>query len=141
MIAASVLTAAAIFLAAGEGPPLSETERKLVTAVGAQIVKVDDTHATITKGALDTLVRYGAPLVARTMRLVPGQGVKLFAVHPDGICARLGFKSGDLVTTVNRVDATTRPVVDLFVKAKPGDQLVVRLLRAGQPAKLEIKVK
>lgn len=141
MIAAPVLAAAVILLTATAGPPLSETERKLVAAVGAQIERRDEAHATITTGALATLVRYGAPLVARTMRIAPGEGVTLFAVHPDGICARFGFRSGDLVTTVNRVDATTRPVVELFVRAKPGDRLIVRFVRAGQPAKLEIKVK
>jgi len=143
VIAANVFVAAALFLTAGApaGPPLSETEAKLVAAVGAQIERRDDTHVTITKPALDTLVRYGRPLVGRTMRIAPGRGVTLFKVHPDGICARFGFQAGDVVTTVNRVDATTMPVVDLFVKAKPGDRLVVAFLRAGQPMKIEIRVK
>ena len=130
----------AIATAAFADAPMSDAERKLVAAVGAEIALRDATHATVTKSALDTLVRYGATLVARTMRLSPGQGVKMMKVHPEGICARFGFQVGDVVTSVNRVDATTAPVVQLFVDAKPGARLVVQLVRAGQPMKLEIKV-
>ena len=138
---ASIFVALLLTASAPASPPLSETEAKLVAAVGAQIERRDDTHVTVAKAALDTLVRYGRPLVGRTMRITPGRGVTLFKVHPDGICARFGFQAGDLVTTVNRVDATTMPVVELFVKARPGDRLVVALVRGGQPMKIEIKVK
>jgi S1-C subfamily serine protease len=136
MTTAAALLAAVISTTAA--PKMSAVERKLVAVVGPQIVKADATHYAIQLTGFVQLVKLGQILI-KPLEIRRGQGVTMVVI-PDGIFGRLGFETGDLVTSVNRVDATTMPVVDLFVRAKPGDRFVVRLWRARKLVKLEIRL-
>lgn len=112
-----------------------------------QINAVDDSHATVPRKALDQLLA-NASLLARQVRVVPAMkngladGYKLFTLRPSSALARLGFKNGDTVHTINGVElAELDDVGSFLVDAKNRvSRFDVELTRRGQPLTLRIEI-
>jgi S1-C subfamily serine protease len=110
------------------------------------IEKVDDTHTKIPRATVDKIL--ADPMsVAKGARVVPsvknGQpnGLKLYAIRPSSVYARLGFSNGDTVEAVNGFEITTADkALEIYTKLKDADDLVVQITRRGKPIQLTITI-
>jgi S1-C subfamily serine protease len=110
------------------------------------IEKIDDTHVKLPKATADAL-RADPTAFAKGARVVPsiknGQtnGVKLYAIRPSSVYARLGLMNGDTVTGINGQDVTTPDkALEVYTKVKTASELKLDLLRRGQPLLLTITI-
>jgi type II secretory pathway component PulC len=87
-------------------PPLNAVD------LDAAIHRLDDTHYRLDRKLLKRLLADGTMLF-QSARIVPNvkdgrpEGMRLFAVRPRGLLARLGLQNGDLVRTVAGYDVST----------------------------------
>jgi S1-C subfamily serine protease len=112
-----------------------------------EIVKLDDTHSRVSRATLDNLLS-NAKQLSRGCRIVPAvkngkpDGYKLYAIRPSSVFARLGFRNGDTVHSVNgaKLDDVD-DLVSLMVDAKrkvPAFQFA--LTRSSQPMLIEVEI-
>ena len=108
--------------------------------------KIDDTHYEITRALLDAIL--ANPMeVAKGARVVPSvkngtpNGLKLYAIRPGSLWAKLGLANGDTLVSVNGqplVDA--EKALDAYTKLRDAKALEVALLRRGQAMTISVKV-
>lgn len=111
------------------------------------IVRVDDTHVEVPRALVDAIL--ANPMhVAKGARVMPTvkhgepNGFKLYAVRPDSLYAKLGFTSGDNVTTVNGHALTTLDsALEVYSKVRTASRLAITMERRGKPIELIITVK
>jgi hypothetical protein len=128
---------------AAEATAEAETDGDgLAQAMATGIKKLDDTHYEIRESLLEAMLLN--PMAAtRGVRIVPGlrngkpEGMKLYAIRPSSLLARLGFANGDTVLGINKqrldgVDAW----LDAYTKLRDAKRLEVELVRRGQPLTL-----
>lgn len=110
------------------------------------IRRLDGTHYEITAAALDTITA-NPMVVAKGARVVPSVkdgkpwGVKLYAVRPSSIWAKLGFTNGDTILSINGVSLDSADkALDVYAKVREAKNLDVAGMRRGRPLTLSIKV-
>ena len=124
-----------------------KTASELDSAVATGVRKLDATHYEIRATVLDAIL--GHPLaLGHGARIVVGitkdkpDGVKLYAIRPGSLYARLGFANGDALHTINGIELT-----DVDKMSAAIDELAVAktfqlgLVRRGKPLVLSITVK
>jgi hypothetical protein len=125
----------------------AETEAEsLAQAMATGIKKIDDTHYEIRTSLVEaTLLNPMA--AARGVRVVPAlrngkpEGIKLYAIRPSSLLAKLGFANGDTVLGVNKHRLNgADDFLDIYTQLRDAKRLEVELLRRGQPLTLAIAI-
>lgn len=110
------------------------------------IEKVDDTHVKLPKATVDTLLA-DPTTYSKGARVVPaiknGQpsGLKLYAIRPNSLYARLGLMNGDTIAAVNGHDVSSPDkALEVYTKVKSETELKLDVMRRGQPVQLTITI-
>ena len=115
---------------------------ELQQKIDAGIKKVDDTHYTITRAVVDSVLA-NPMAVAKGARIVPAvkngkpDGFKLYAIRPTSVYARLGLQNGDTLAKVNgfSLDSADK-ALEVYTKLREATSLSVELVRRGKPITL-----
>jgi type II secretory pathway component PulC len=127
-------------------PPPGTTAVPIDDALLDTIEKIDDTHIKVPRQVIDAVL--ANPMgMARGVRIVPAmrngqpEGIKLYAIRPTSLFARLGFVNGDTVNAINGFDLTTPDkALDIYTKLKDATSAEFALTRRGQPVTLHIEI-
>ncbi|MFI5288965.1 MAG: type II secretion system protein GspC, partial [Polyangia bacterium] len=119
----------------------------LATLIATGIQKIDDTHYTIEKTAVDALLV--SPItVAHGARFVPSMkdgkidGLRLYAIRPQSVFASLGLMNGDTLNAINGLDLTSPDkALEAYSKIGSAKQLVIAITRRGKPLTLLYTIK
>jgi len=122
-------------------PPRPST-RQPPSELDEQIRKVDDTRFEIDRELVDKLLANPAQL--RGVRPVPapnGDGIRLYAVRPSSVAARLGLQNGDTLHTVNgfRI-GTPDEALEAYSKLRNARAIEVQVTRRGKPTTLRYAI-
>jgi type II secretory pathway component PulC len=135
----------------GTGPTKPEAEEPEADALAAQldtgIKKLDETHYQVKRTLLDAILNN--PMAAlKGARVIPAMkngkqtGVKLYAVRPSSAYAKLGFRNGDTVISVNKLPLIgPDDALEAYTKLREAKKLEVELERAGKPVTLVFTIK
>jgi hypothetical protein len=93
--------------------------------------------------AIERLLHDGPGPIAGSARLVPSlvdgraAGVKIYAIRPGSLPARLGLRNGDRIERINGVslDAPDR-YLEVYVQLRQVNRVTVDIERAGAPVRL-----
>ena len=140
------------------GPELAQSkaarEREMVDGgrervfanLEAEIVKKDNTHYTITRKGVDAALGNLVSL-SRSMRIVPEvkngkpSGLRVIAIKPGSLLARVGFHNGDLLQMVNGYDISSpEKALETYGKLRTTGQIHAALFREGKPIAIDIKI-
>jgi general secretion pathway protein C len=110
------------------------------------IEKIDDTHVKLPKATVDSLV--ANPMsYSKGARVVPaiknGQpaGLKLYAIRPSSLYARLGLMNGDTISAINGEDITSPDkALEVYTKLKMATEWKLDIARRGHPVELTITI-
>lgn len=110
------------------------------------IERIDDTHVKLPRKTAEHI--FGNPMATmKGARVVPaiknGQpdGVKLYAIRPSSVFARLGFNNGDTIEQINGTAITTPDkALELYTKLQKADVVTVDITRRGNPMQLTITI-
>ena len=87
-------------------------------------------------------------LVARGARVVPsiknGQttGIKLYAIRPSSIFAKIGLMNGDTVHSINNFELNSlQKGLEIYTKVREANSLSVSITRRGKPITLSYTIK
>jgi hypothetical protein len=112
----------------------------------AEIVKKDNTHYTITRKGVDAALGNLVSL-SRSIRIVPEvkngkpSGLRVIAIKPRSLLARMGFHNGDLLQTVNGHDISSpEKALETYGKLRTTGQVHAALFREGKPIAIDIKI-
>lgn len=110
------------------------------------IEKVDDTHAKLPRATADkmfadpTKYTMGARVVPAIKNGQPA-GIKLYAVRPSSVYARLGLHNGDTIEAINGNDVTSMDkILEMYTKLKAANEVTVDVTRRGKPVQLTITI-
>jgi hypothetical protein len=127
----------------GEHPPFSREE---MAKVIEHHIHRDGDVVVLDRDLLDLLLAKPAAF-ARQVRIVPSikdgtaNGFKLFAIRPGTLFARLGFKNGDTMHSVNGMELSSPDkALEAYTHLRDADNLEVALSRRGKPMKLTIRI-
>jgi hypothetical protein len=127
--------------------PTAPPALDLTAAIAAGVTELDATHHEITRGLLDAL-RASTAGVLGQLRVVPvvnehkPSGVKLYAIRPSSLFAKLGFLNGDTVLSVNHVDLSDPDrALDLYAKLDTTKRFDIEIVRRGAPLTLVVTVR
>jgi general secretion pathway protein C len=125
------------------GQPKDEMQ----AALDAGIRKIDDTTYEVDRSLVDKLLQN--PLAAsKGARVTPsiknGQpnGIKLYAIRPASVYAKLGLSNGDTIHSINgnELDSLDKGL-EVYQKVKDATSLQVSVTRRGKPMTLNYSVK
>jgi S1-C subfamily serine protease len=110
-----------------------------VMPVLAGLTKVDDSHFTVTRAAVDAFFA-DRDRILRGARLVPYPrgGYKLYAIRATSLFAHLGVQNGDTLVKLNSADIDDRDQLD---NARNAKEFVFELVRRNDPFELTITLK
>jgi type II secretory pathway component PulC len=122
-------------------PPLPPPDPMLDT-----IEKVDDTHVKLPRKTAQHI--FDNPMAnMKGARVVPaiknGQpnGLKLYAIRPSSVFARLGFTNGDTIQEINGTEITSADkALELYTSLSKTDEVKVTITRRGNPMQLTITI-
>lgn len=110
------------------------------------IEKVDETHAKLPRATADKLfadpTKYtsGARAVPAIKNGQPA-GIKLYAIRPSSVYARLGLHNGDTIEAINGDDVTTMDkVLEMYTKLKAANDVTLDVTRRGKAVQLTITI-
>ena len=111
------------------------------------IEKVSETSYKIPKKLVDVLL--ANPMAfTKGARVVPAMkdgkpdGLKLYAIRPTSIYAKLGLANGDTLQKINGMSLdSAEKALEIYSKLRDSKKLTVELLRRGKPLTLEWTVK
>jgi hypothetical protein len=111
------------------------------------IKKLDDTHYQVSAKLVHAVL--GNPVVLQTAgRAVPAMkdgafvGLKLYAIRPNSLFARLGLLNGDRLHSINGFELTSaEKVLEIYAKAREATMFELGIERRGKPVNLVITVK
>lgn len=125
----------------------STEEQEQQAKIDAGIRAVSDTEFEIKRGVVD-LVLNNPIRSARGARVVPSvkggkvTGFKLYAIRPFSIYAKLGFKNGDTLHSVNGHELSSPDkALDAYSKLKTATELTLRITRRGQNISIRYTIK
>jgi type II secretory pathway component PulC len=115
--------------------------------ITSQIRKLDDFHYEVKRDAVLQIM--ADPMaVARGARIVPAmsmgktEGLKLYAIRPTSVYAKLGFSNGDLIREINgfALDGPDK-VLEIYTKLRNATSLEIALTRRGRDETLQIDIR
>lgn len=138
-----VAAAPAVAVAPTDTGPKDE----LTAAIDSGIKKIDDTNFEIDRSLVDKLL--ANPLaVSKGARVTPSikngkpNGIKLYAIRPSSIYAKLGLANGDTIHSINgfELDSLDKGL-EVYQKVKDASGLQVSATRRGKPIVINYSVK
>lgn len=132
-----------------DDPQLGSTVDMLGAAdpITSQIRKLDEFHYEVQRDAVLKIM--ADPMaVARGARIVPAmsmgktEGLKLYAIRPASVYAKLGFSNGDLIREINgfALDGPDK-VLEIYTKLRDATSLEIALTRRGRDETLQIDIR
>jgi hypothetical protein len=128
-------------------PEPAPVDDALTAALAAGIKQIDPTHYEVTRLVVDQMTA-NPMAMSKGARIVPAMkdgkpaGIKLYAVRPGSVYARLGFANGDTIKAINKQTLTSVDKgLEIYAKLREAKQFVVELERRGKPVTLTITVK
>jgi type II secretion system protein C len=125
-----------------------DTEDRLTSDI--DVASQDGETVVLTSSYVETQLGEGFGKIIQAARLVPKngsngdlEGFKIFAIKPDSILSKVGFKNGDIITKVNDT-SMKRPDQGfaLYQSLQDENDLVIQVLRGGKtPTSLKVQIK
>jgi hypothetical protein len=113
----------------------------------ASIQKVDDTTFEVTRALVDEVFADPQGAMDRT-RVVPAmkngkpEGLKVYAIRPASLWAKLGVLNGDTLTSINGFDLSSMDQsLEVFAKVRNAKAIEVKVIRRGKPVILKYTVR
>lgn len=110
------------------------------------IEQIDDTHARMPRKTADQILADLA-VTSKGARVVPAikngkpDGMKLYAIRPSSVFARLNFMNGDTVRAINGHDLTSADkVLEVYTKLKGVSVFTFDVTRRGKPVTLTVTI-
>jgi len=143
--APAAVAAAPVAVAAGptDGAPKDE----MTAAIDSGIKKLDETTYEVDRSLVDKLL--ANPLAAsKGARVTPSikngkpNGIKLYAIRPSSIYAKLGLANGDTIHSINgfELDSLDKGL-EVYQKVKDASGLQVSITRRGKPVTVNYSIK
>ena len=119
----------------------------MTAAIDAGIKKIDDTTFEVDRALVDQLLQN--PLAAsKGARVTPSikngkpNGIKLYAIRPSSIYAKLGLANGDTIHSINgfELDSLDKGL-EVYQKVKDASSLDVSATRRGKPVTIHYTIK
>jgi hypothetical protein len=115
--------------------------------MAAAIKMVDDQHYVIGRALVAKLIENPISFSKR-MRVVPAvkdgkaAGLKLYAIRPDSLWDRLGFRNGDTLVAINGSElATPEKALEIYTKLRDSTSIAVDIERRGKSLTLHYEVR
>jgi hypothetical protein len=115
---------------------------KLAELVDKGVRKIDDTRYEI-KASLIDAVTLNPMAFMKGARIVPAmkngkpEGIKLYAIRPSSIYAKIGLANGDTLAAINGFELTSVDKgLEIYTKIREAKKLEVALIRRGKPLTL-----
>ncbi len=133
--------------AAMRPPEPTADDPDLTATLDAAVRKIDDEHFEIDRDAIDKIL--ANPLSAsKGARVTPSikdgkaNGIKLYAIRPNSIYARLGLANGDTIHAINgnAIDSMDRGL-EVYSKIRDAKKLTVDITRRGKPVTLYYSIR
>lgn len=110
------------------------------------IERIDDTHVKVPKATAETVL--GDPMTyAKGARVVPAikngkpAGLKLYAIRPNTLYARLNIMNGDTISAVNGEQLMSLDrALEVYTKLRNATELTFDIERRGRPMQLTITI-
>jgi general secretion pathway protein C len=128
--------------------PVDTTPKdEMGAAIDSGIKKIDDTNFEIDRALIDKLL--ANPLaVSKGARVTPSikngkpNGIKLYAIRPSSIYAKLGLANGDTIHSINgfELDSLDKGL-EVYQKVKDASGLQVSATRRGKPVVINYTIK
>ncbi|MGE0401157.1 MAG: type II secretion system protein GspC [Kofleriaceae bacterium] len=130
-----------------EAPVDSDADALAGAVIEAGIKKIDATHYEMTDVAIDKI--FSNPMVAaKGARVVPSvtggkpTGFKLYAIRPSSVWAKLGFRNGDAIRSINGMPLDTPDqALEVYTKIREARRIDVAITRQGTQLTITINVK
>ena len=139
-------TSGSVFNSYGSYTPSTPPPRGAPDPVLVTNQRVDDTHATLPRKTADRILADLA-VTSKGARIVPsmknGQpnGMKLYAIRPSSVFARLNFSNGDTVHAINGHDlSSASKLLEVYSKLKGVSELTFDVTRRGKPVTLVVTI-
>lgn len=112
---------------------------ELMAMMDEGIKKISDNQYEIDRNLVDTLLK-SPGMAARGARIVPSvrngkpNGIKLYAIRPSSIYAKLGLRNGDTISSINGFPITTSPdkALELYTKLKSSSNISISVIHRGK---------
>jgi hypothetical protein len=115
---------------------------ELQAKLDAGIKKLDDTHYEIAKTVFDEVVA-NPMAIAKGARMVPAmkdgkpEGIKLYAIRPSSVYAKLGLTNGDTLVAINGFPlVSVDKALEVYTKIREAKLIVLDVVRRGKPLTL-----
>jgi C-terminal processing protease CtpA/Prc len=120
---------------------------ELQAKIDTLIKRIDDTHYELDKALVDEIL--ASPMViAKGARVVPAmkdgkaRGIKLYAIRPSSIFAKLGLTNGDTVVAINGFPLTSADkALEVYTKIRQAKLVVFDIERRGKPLTLAYAIR
>ena len=127
-------------------PPASDPDDALDAAMDAGIRKIDDTHYEVKRAFVDQI--FQNPMgIAKSARIVPSmkngqtEGIKIYAVRPRSLFARLGMANGDTIKAINGHPLTSSDkALEVYTALRGATRIDIQLVRRGADLTITITV-
>ena len=126
-----------------EDPPKGDPD---IDAAIAKIKKINDTTYEIPRDLVDRIL-VNPMAIAKGARIVPAMkngkpdGLKLYAIRPTSLYAKLGLENGDTVSKINGEDiSSVDRVLEVYSKLRAAKSFKIEITRRGKPLTLEWKL-
>jgi len=108
----------------------------------AKIVTDLREHGTVQRGYLGAIIRGIDGRYAQEMKLPVNEGVYVDSALSDGAAAKAGIKKGDIIKELDgQVITTSSKLLELVGRKRPGDDMVVTILRNGADKKVTVTLR
>lgn len=112
---------------------------ELMAMMDEGIKKISDTQYEIDRTLVDKLLT-SPGMAARGARIVPSvkngkpNGIKLYAIRPSSVYAKLGMRNGDTISSINGFPISTSPdkALELYTKLKSSSNISVTVTHRGK---------
>lgn len=120
---------------------------ELSAMIDEGVKKIDDFNFEIDE-SLREKVLANPMSVARGARIVPSvkngkpNGFKLYAIRPSSVYAKIGFRNGDTIHSINGYELSTPDeALEVYTKLKDAGNLSVTATRRGKPVTLNYTIR
>ena len=133
----SLLQRSAFVLLLGLGGALYAEQHWRVRCLRTPAVSCAGPRCTVNRTQLSDLLAHPNRL-GSSVRILPvgcsgHSGVRLYAIRPDSLLARLGIRSGDIVRSVNGIELSSPDkAIGLYHTLRTAQHVSVELVRGGQ---------
>lgn len=128
-------------------PPVEAPDDDATLKALASIKKIDATHYEVPAAAIDAFTA-NPMAVGKGARVVPAmkngkpEGIKLYAIRPTSLFAKVGLANGDTLLTVNGYSvASPDSALEAYTKVREAKRIDIALTRQGKPVTIVITIK